>query len=126
MEKGGVRIGFGIMGGWNQAQAHAQFVSDIADYGLSIQEALEAGRFTKATFAGCDVEIEALVAASTRAALEGMGHQVTAVAARSSTDFGFDQAVMSDAQWIHLGASDPRHDGAAIPEGVPLPPFEPR
>ena len=26
MEKDGVRIGFGIMGGWNQAQAHAQFV----------------------------------------------------------------------------------------------------
>ena len=42
-------IGFGIMGGWNQAQAHAQFVADIADFDLTIQEALEAGRFTKAT-----------------------------------------------------------------------------
>ena len=126
MEKGGVRIGFGIMGGWNQAQAHAQFVSDIADYGLSIQEALEAGRFTKQTFSGCDVEIEALVPASTRAALEGLQHKVTVVAARSSSDFGFGQAVMSDAEGIHFGASDPRHDGAAIPEGVPLPPFVPK
>jgi gamma-glutamyltranspeptidase/glutathione hydrolase len=27
MEKGDVKIGFGIMGGFNQAQAHAQFVS---------------------------------------------------------------------------------------------------
>ncbi len=48
MQKGDVRIGFGIMGGFNQAQAHAQFVANIADYGMDIQEALEAGRFTKA------------------------------------------------------------------------------
>ncbi len=47
MEKDGVQIGFGIMGGWTQAQAHAQFVANIADYGFDIQEALEAGRFTK-------------------------------------------------------------------------------
>ena len=55
MQKGDVRIGFGIMGGFNQAQAHAQFVANIADYGMDIQEALEAGRFTKGSFDGCDV-----------------------------------------------------------------------
>ena len=38
MEKGDVKIGFGIMGGFNQAQAHAQFVSDVADFGLDVQE----------------------------------------------------------------------------------------
>ena len=66
MEKDGTRISFGIMGGWNQAQAHAQFVADVADYGFTPQEALEAGRFTKATFDGCDVQIEA-AGARTRA-----------------------------------------------------------
>jgi gamma-glutamyltranspeptidase/glutathione hydrolase len=121
MQKGDVRIGFGIMGGWNQAQAHAQFVSDIADFGLSIQEALEAGRFTKGTFAGCDVQIEALVPESTRSALAALGHQVTVVPARSSESFGYGQAVMSNGEGVHFGASDPRHDGEAIPEGVPLP-----
>ena len=50
MEKGDVKIGFGIMGGFNQAQAHAQFVAGIVDYGLDVQQALEAGRFTKGTF----------------------------------------------------------------------------
>ena len=64
------KIGFGIMGGWNQGQAHAQFVSNIVDYGLTIQQALEAGRFTKGTFEGCDVDIEALVPEATRAALD--------------------------------------------------------
>jgi len=33
MQRGETRIGFGIMGGFNQAQAHAQFVANIADYG---------------------------------------------------------------------------------------------
>ena len=56
MQKGDVRIGFGIMGGFNQAQAHAQFVANIVDYGMDIQQALEAGRFTKGTFSGADVE----------------------------------------------------------------------
>ena len=48
MEKDETRIGFGIMGGWNQAQAHAQFVSNIVDFGMNIQMAMEAARFTKA------------------------------------------------------------------------------
>ena len=72
MQKGDVRIGFGIMGGWNQAQAHAQFVANIVDYGMNIQQALEAGRFTKATFDGCDVEIEELVPEE-RCAANGTG-----------------------------------------------------
>src|SRR5207302_2586369 len=58
MEKGDLHVGFGIMGGLNQAQAHAQFVSNVVDHGMSIQLALEAPRFSKQTFGGCDVLIE--------------------------------------------------------------------
>ena len=71
MQKGDVKIGFGIMGGFNQAQAHAQFVADIADYGLDIQQALEAGRFTKGSFTGCDVQVEALVPGEGEERVEG-------------------------------------------------------
>ena len=49
------------MGGWNQAQAHAQFVSNVVDHGMNMQAALEAPRFTKLTFDGCDVQIESRV-----------------------------------------------------------------
>src|SRR4030095_181780 len=119
MQKDGVRIGFGIMGGFNQAQAHAQFVANIAYYGMTIQEALEAGRFTKGTFQGCDVSIEALVPAETIAALRALGHVVRIVPPRSGT-FGDGQAVMSDGTGVHYGASEPRHDGAAIPEAPPV------
>jgi len=123
MEKGDERIGFGIMGGWNQAQAHAQFVSNIADHGLTVQQALEAGRFTKGSFTGCDVSVEALVPETVRRELRARGHEVNEVAPRSGS-FGYGQAVVSLPSGVHLGASEPRHDGAAIPEAPPI--FPPR
>ena len=115
MEKGDVKIGFGIMGGFNQAQAHAQFVSNIVDFGLDVQEALEAGRFTKGSFSGCDVDVEALVPDRRAPELAALGHQVRTVPPRSGT-FGYGQAVMSDGAGVHFAGSEPRHDGAAIPE----------
>ena len=90
MQRGDTRIGFGIMGGFNQAQAHAQFVANIVDYGMDIQQALEAGRFTKATFAGADVNVEALVPESVRDELTALGHEVTAIPPRTGT-FGHGQ-----------------------------------
>ena len=119
MEKDDVKIGFGIMGGWNQAQAHAQFVSNIVDHGFTIQQALEAGRFTKRTFEGCDVSVESLLPAATIDRLRALGHEVEVVEPRSST-FGYGQAVRSDGR-VHFGASEPRHDGMAIPEPPPVP-----
>jgi len=119
MEKGDVKIGFGIMGGFNQAQAHAQFVSDVADFGLDVQEALEFGRFNKDSFQGCDVNLEVLVPEATRLGLTALGHQVRTVQPRSGT-FGYGQAVMSNGAGVHFGGSEPRHDGAAIPEAPPV------
>jgi gamma-glutamyltranspeptidase / glutathione hydrolase len=119
MEKDGVKIGFGIMGGFNQPQAHAQFVADIADYGFNIQEALEAGRFTKGSFQGCDVAIEPLVPEEVRNELTALGHQLRMTQPRSGT-FGWGQAVLSDPSGVHFGASEPRHDGAAIPQMPPV------
>src|SRR5262249_35359420 len=47
LERGDVRIAFGIMGGCNQAQAHAQYVSHLVDFPQNIQSAMETARFTK-------------------------------------------------------------------------------
>jgi len=118
MEKDGMRIGFGIMGGFNQPQAHAQFVANIADYRFTIQEALEAGRFTKPTFDGRDVMIESLVPSRVLNELAALGHDLMIVPPRTPA-FGFGQAVMSTPDGVHFGASEPRHDGAAIPEMPP-------
>jgi gamma-glutamyltranspeptidase/glutathione hydrolase len=111
-----MRIAFGIMGGWNQSQAHAQFVSDIVDHKMNIQAALEAPRFTKTTFEGCDVEIEDRVPASIRDELTAKGHKLN-VRGAFSAEVGGGQAAMRDfSTGINYGASDPRKDGAAIPE----------
>jgi gamma-glutamyltranspeptidase / glutathione hydrolase len=119
MSRGDVKIGFGIMGGFNQAQAHAQFVSNVADFGLDVQEALEAGRFTKISFDGCDVDVEALVPEKVRNELEALGHEVSVIPPRTGV-FGYGQAVMSDGNGVHFAGSEPRHDGEAIPEAPPV------
>jgi gamma-glutamyltranspeptidase / glutathione hydrolase len=122
MERGNVRIAFGIMGVWNQSQAHAQYVSHIVDFNQNIQAAMETARFTKQTFSGCDVELENRVPGNVRAELEAKGHLVQ-MHNGFSNRFGGGQAVMRDfAAGVNYGASDPRKDGAAVPE---LPPSNP-
>lgn len=119
MERDGVRIAFGIMGGFNQAQAHAQFVSNIADHGMNIQAALEAARFTKHTFDGLDVQMEDRVAPAVKEELRRLGHEVT-WREGFSTSVGGGQAVLRDLKaGVNYGASDPRKDGAAIPQPFP-------
>jgi gamma-glutamyltranspeptidase/glutathione hydrolase len=115
MEKDNIKIGFGIMGGFNQAQAQAQFVSDIVDFGFNIQAALDAPRFTKISFDGCDVQIEPDIPETVRNELIAHGHQVRALAPYSYL-MGRGNAVMSNGAGVHAGASDPRGDGEAIPQ----------
>jgi gamma-glutamyltranspeptidase/glutathione hydrolase len=116
LEEDQTRIAFGIMSGWNQAQAHAQFVSHVVDFNQNIQAALETARFTKPSFGGCDVLIENRLPGNARAELEAKGHKLILHNGFSDA-FGGGQAVMRDyAAGVNYGASDPRKDGAAIPE----------
>jgi gamma-glutamyltranspeptidase/glutathione hydrolase len=118
--KGDVRIAFGIMGGWNQSQAHAQFVSHVVDFNQNIQAAMETARFTKISFDGCDVQVENRLPGNTRAELQAKGHLLQLHSGFSNV-FGGGQAVMRDfAAGVNYGASDPRKDGEAIPE-LPAP-----
>jgi len=116
MRRGDDCLAFGIMGGWNQAQAHAQFVSNIVDHGMNVQAALEAPRFNKLTFEGCDVLIEGRVADATLAELAVRGHQVERVGAFSSLMGGGQAVRRNGTTGVNQGASDPRKDGAATPQ----------
>jgi gamma-glutamyltranspeptidase/glutathione hydrolase len=118
MERDRLHMAFGIMGGPNQPLAHAQFVSHHVDYGMNIQAAMEAPRFTKSSAAGCDAMIETRVPPAVRDALGRMGHQLKEVGV-FSTEMGRGQAVLHDARTrVNYGASDPRADGSAEPEPV--------
>jgi len=115
-QNGDIRVAFGIMGGWNQSQAHAQFIANLVDYKMNIQAALEAPRFTKRTFEGCDVQMENRFSGKVREELTAKGHKIQVMGTFSSV-MGGGQVVLRDfAAGVNYGASDPRKDGAAIAE----------
>jgi gamma-glutamyltranspeptidase/glutathione hydrolase len=119
MEKGDQHIGFGIMGGSNQAMAHAQFVSNVVDYGMNVQQAMESARFRKNGAPGCDVRIEGRVPAAAVEALKQRGHQVQLVREYDSAVTGRGQAILYNSTTkTKFGASDPRADGSAVPEPI--------
>jgi gamma-glutamyltranspeptidase/glutathione hydrolase len=120
MERGEVRIGFGIMGGANQPLAHAQFVSNFVDYGMNLQGALEAPRFTVAgNQVTCDVVIESRVKPDVLQALREKGHKLM-VRKEYTSLMGRGQAVMHNSKTgMNFAGSDPRADGVAEPEPLP-------
>jgi gamma-glutamyltranspeptidase/glutathione hydrolase len=116
MEKGDEHIGFGIMGGAVQPMAHAQFVSNYVDYGMSLQGALEAPRFFKNNAPGCDVYIESRVPEQTFQQLSERGHEIR-IGREYVETMGRGQAILHNSKTgMNYAASDPRADGAAIPE----------
>jgi len=121
MQRGEQHIGFGIMGGANQPLAHAQFVSNIADYGMNVQQALENARFTVHPQRGCNIVIESRVKPDVREKLSAMGHKLR-VDEEYSTSMGRGNAVLHDSRTnVNYGGSDARADGSAEPEPPPLP-----
>ena len=121
MEKGDEHIGFGIMGGAVQPMAHAQFVSNYVDYGMSLQGALEAPRFFKNGAPGCDVYIESRVPEATLQQLSERGHEIR-IGREYVETMGRGQAILHNSKTgTNYAASDPRADGAAIPEPLTEP-----
>lgn len=120
MQQGDRRIAFGIMGGFNQAQAHAQFVSNVVDFHMNVQAALEGARFRRMEFSGCNVRMENGVAPDVIDGLRKQGHDIT-VELRYSQTMGRGNAVEHhEATGVNYGATDPRADGEAVPEQMPF------
>ena len=116
-------VGFGIMGGSNQPLAHAQFVSNVVDYGMNVQAAVEAPRFTiHGESLNCDIAIESRVKPEVLDGLRRKGHNLN-VRQEYSSWMGRGQAVLYNSKTgVNFAGSDPRADGAAVPEPVPQPP----
>jgi gamma-glutamyltranspeptidase/glutathione hydrolase len=121
MERGDLHIGFGIMGGFNQPLAHAQFVSNIVDYNMNLQQALENPRFTVSPKRGCNIVIESRVKTDVLKKLSAEGH-IFNVHQEYSDAMGRGNAVMYDSKTkVKFGASDARADGSAEPEPPQFP-----
>ena len=100
-------LAFGVMGGSIQPQGHIQVLLNLLEFGMDLQEAIDAPRFRH--FTGLEVGLEGPIADSVRQSLERMGHRVVMLAPGNA---GGGQAVMRLARgWA--AASDPRKDGMA-------------
>ncbi len=107
------------MGGANQPLAHAQFVSNIVDFGMNVQQAMESPRFTKKTAGGCDISIEDRVPLQTLQELSVRGHEIR-IRREYTMEMGRGQAILHNSRTnTNYAASDPRADGSAEPEPVP-------
>jgi len=121
MERGDEHIGFGIMGGSNQPLAHAQFVSNVADYGWNIQASLSAPRFTIRDTGEpikCTILLESRVKPEVQSELRQKGHNLI-MRKDYSALMGRGQAVLHNSKTgTNFAASDPRADGDAEPQPI--------
>ncbi|WP_333867613.1 gamma-glutamyltransferase family protein [Cypionkella sp.] len=106
-KNGKVIMPFGVMGGAYQPNGHARFVSNMVDFGLDAQAAIDAPR----SFSGAEgMLVETGYAPQVLAELVAMGHE-----AQSAPDpIGGAQAILIDDTGVLIGASDPRKDGCAL------------
>jgi gamma-glutamyltranspeptidase/glutathione hydrolase len=104
---GRVMMPFGVMGGAYQPNGHARFVTNMIDYGMDPQSAIDGAR----CFSGADgFEIETGYRPEVRAALAGMGHSMI----DADGPIGGAQAILIDESGVLQGASDPRKDGCTL------------
>lgn len=107
LRKGGNTImPFGVMGGSYQSTGHARFVSNIADFGMDPQAAIDAPR----AFADGDrLNVETGYGDDVMQELAALGHNVQ----RPAGPIGGAQAIQIHGDILE-GGSDPRKDGCAL------------
>jgi gamma-glutamyltranspeptidase / glutathione hydrolase len=108
LRDGRVWVSFGVMGGDNQAQAHAQVVMNLVDFDMTIQNAGEAARIRHAA---PELFVESGIHDEVRQALAARGHQPRDGRGQMG---GFQGIMIDPASGVLLGGSDPRKDGLAI------------
>jgi len=105
-------MSFGVMGGDMQPQGHVQFLINLIDGKMNLQEAVDAPRVRH--MQGMQVYLEDGISGQTASALQGKGHHIVEMAS-SVNQVGGGQAIYLDgSQNVLLGASDRRKDGCAI------------
>ena len=106
-EKGTVKMPFGVMGGQYQAAGHARVLSNIYDFEMDIQTALDAPR---SFFENGSLRIERGYDESIVQKLSNLGHNID----QKIGPIGGAQAIKINGNGVLEGASDPRKDGSAI------------
>jgi len=104
---GKIEMPFGVMGGAYQSTGHARFVTNMEDFGMDAQTAIDAPRCFADTNA---LNVETGYADDVAQGLADLGHNVT----RATSPIGGAQAIKLRDDGLLEGASDPRKDGIAL------------
>lgn len=104
-------LSFGVMGGFMQPQGHVQVLCNLLDFGMDVQQALDAPRFR--VLEGSAVAFEAGLSHMARLGLEKRGHAVKTNAHPGTMGGGQIIRIDPETGVLH-GGSDPRKDGCAV------------
>ena len=101
-------MAFGVMGAHYQPMGQVQVVTNIVDYGMDVQAAIDAPR---AFFEGDETAVERGVPGPTVDGLKARGHET----ALRPLPLGGGQAIRIDwRRGVLIGGSEPRKDGCAL------------
>ena len=108
MRNGRCDMSFGVMGAHYQPMGHVQIILNMVDYGMDVQQAIDAPRFF---FEGEKTDVEHGTPTTTIDGLKAKGHDVV----MASLPWGGAQTIKID--WdrgVLIGGSEPRKDGCAL------------
>jgi gamma-glutamyltranspeptidase/glutathione hydrolase len=108
MRDGRCDMSFGAMGAHYQPMGHVQIILNMLDYGMDVQQAIDAPRFF---FEGESTDVERSTPAATIEGLRARGHDVV----MATSPWGGAQTVKID--WdrgVLIAGSEPRKDGCAL------------
>lgn len=106
--KNGAPVGpFGVMGAFMQPQGHVQVITNMTDFALNPQEALDAPRFQ--WLSGRKTALEQSVPGHIVRGLAEMGHDIRLDA--DSISYGRGQIIVRTESGSLAGATEPRADG---------------
>ena len=109
---GAFLMSFGLMGGDMQPQGHVQFLANLIDFDMNVQEAVDAPRVRH--MQGREVYLEAGISEKIIAAMEAKGHTIVKPSSIINQVGGGQAIYLDRSQNSLLGGSDRRKDGCAL------------
>lgn len=112
LRNGRFLLSMGTPGSWGILQTTPQLVTNVLDFGMDVQEAIEAPRFRY--FEGRRVTMEERFPQYVRRALEELGHEVEVLEPWSMSVGGAQGIAVDEESGMFQGGADPRRDGVAL------------
>ena len=112
LKDGAPVLAIGTPGGMGQTQFLAQMLGNLFDYGMNLQQAIEAPRWQSESQGRVDVESR--FAASAIDGLRRQGYDVKVVDAWDPSMGGAEAILVDEQSRVFMGGADPRRDGYAM------------